>query len=111
MRSASGAAGRDDDERGRHRQRGQAGIERGVAPDELQVEREQEEEPEHHEERHRDDRAADAEPAIGEEPERQHRVGGHPFPSDEAGEEDRGRDERRQHHTVAPTALGPSMMP
>ena len=28
----------------------EAGVERGVAPDELQVEREQEEEPEHHEE-------------------------------------------------------------
>ncbi len=74
--------------RQRHREQANAGGERAVAPDELEVLGHQEDEAEQGEERHRDRAAGRAEPQVAEEPHIEHRVRGTPLAHDERGEQD-----------------------
>ena len=92
---------------GGERQRRQAGLERRVPAGELQVQREQEEPAEHHEERRRDDRAADAEAAVGEVRHRQHRVRAPGAPSARTPTATTAAThERADHERVGPAPLG-----
>ena len=85
-----GSRDRPDRDRQRDREQPDAGGQRAVAADELEVLGDQENEAEQGEEGHRDRSAGCAEPHVTEEPHVEHGVRGAPLGRDERGEQHRG---------------------